>query len=318
MTCKHSTPRRDLHAEISAKIVAMIDAGSPGTFQLPWRQRDGGLLTLPRNYVSQRLYSGGNVICLWLSALEHGFSEPLFASFKQWKSIGANVRRGEKATYAVFYRSYESKPDPRRDDDNGKRRVARFFPLFNIDQVDGVLREPPAAPITSLLRYQQAEAFISNTGARIVWGGDRACYRPASDTIHMPDRALFTGTTTMPVEESILATELHELFHWTLPSNRCNRPIPKTFGDEVYQREEMAAEIASAMLCAELQISSEIRDDHIHYITHWRNQIAQDSKAIFRAAAKASEGIKYLHSLQPYAMPADESCADQQDDPLAA
>ena len=51
-------------------------------------------------------------------------------------------------------------------------------------------------------------------GARIEAGGERAYYRPSTDTIHMPDEGLFTGTDTMNRSEAWYATALHETTHY--------------------------------------------------------------------------------------------------------
>lgn len=84
-----------------------------------------------------------------------------------------------------------------------------------------------------------------------------------------------------------------------MPKHRCDRLQPKQFGDEDYCREELIAEIAACMLCAELDITADIRADHSAYIKHWYDVMDGDPKAIFAAAARASEAVAYLNSLQP-------------------
>jgi antirestriction protein ArdC len=59
--------------------------------------------------------------------------------------------------------------------------------------------------------------------------------------------------------------------------------------------------LASAFACAELGISPRPREDHAPYIAHWLRVLKADNRAIFAAAAKAAEGVRYLHSLQPKA-----------------
>ncbi len=58
--------------------------------------------------------------------------------------------------------------------------------------------------------------------------------------------------------------------------------------------EELVAEIGSAMLCAELGITQDTRVDHAQYIHHWMDLLTGDPRAIFTAAAKASEAVGYL------------------------
>jgi antirestriction protein ArdC len=73
----------------------------------------------------------------------------------------------------------------------------------------------------------------------------------------------------------------------------------KRFGDAAYAAEELVAEIASAFLCSELGITKDTRADHAQYLAHWLKLLKDDSRAIFTAAAKASEAVAYLKRLQP-------------------
>jgi antirestriction protein ArdC len=60
------------------------------------------------------------------------------------------------------------------------------------------------------------------------------------------------------------------------------------------------AEIGSAFLCADLSITDgEPRADHAQYLAQWLKLLKDDSRAIFTAAAKASEAVAYLRKLQP-------------------
>jgi antirestriction protein ArdC len=54
------------------------------------------------------------------------------------------------------------------------------------------------------------------------------------------------------------------------------------------------------MLCAELGITQTVRPDHAQYLMHWVALLRDDDRAIFTAAARASEAVNYLNSLQPH------------------
>jgi antirestriction protein ArdC len=81
----------------------------------------------------------------------------------------------------------------------------------------------------------------------------------------------------------------------------------KRFGDKAYIAEELIAEVGAAMLCAELSITQCVRPDHAQYLAHWLTLLKEDSRAIFVAAAKASQAVAYLKSLQPADLPADQA-----------
>ena len=92
----------------------------------------------------------------------------------------------------------------------------------------------------------------------------------------------------------------HELTHWTKHTSRLNREFGrKRWGDEGYAMEELVAELGAAFLCADLNITPDIRDDHAAYIGHWLKVLKEDKRAIFTAASHASKAAEYLHGLQP-------------------
>ncbi len=85
--------------------------------------------------------------------------------------------------------------------------------------------------------------------------------------------------------------------HWTRHPSRLDRSFGRQrWGDEGYATEELVAELGSAFLCADLEISLEPRDDHSAYIASWLKVLKNDKRAIFAAAAHAQRAADYLHS----------------------
>jgi antirestriction protein ArdC len=293
----NKAPKRDIHRDVTDKILAAIEA-DPGEFKMPWRRRDRGL-TLPRNFITKSTYSGINIFGLSAAAILRGFEHNLWGSYKQWEAAGAQVRRGAKAETVVFYKNFETEPDPNEPEDDGQRRVARANHVFNIAEVEGVVLPPVAEPGPLIERLAKVDRYVANTKVPVKIGGDRAIYRHSIDTVHMPEEGLFTGSDTMSRQESYYATLLHEICHASGHKSRLNRPVPKSFGDPVYIEEELLVELAAAILCAELQVTQDTRPDHAQYIHHWHQLLKSDSKAIFRAAARASEAVNFLNRLQP-------------------
>jgi antirestriction protein ArdC len=298
MSARHqrSTERRDIHAEITAKLVAAIEA-DPGRPSLPWR-RSAAPLCMPENALTKKLYNGINVVSLWVAAETMSYAAPIWATYKQWSEIDCQVRKGEKASLVIFYKEYETDPNPDHDCDDGKRRVARASYVFNAAQVDGYTLPEPPAPLGPIERIEAADRFFTATGARVAHGGDRAFYRPGTDTIHMPAEDHFCGTSTLTRSEGYYAVLGHECIHWSGSENRLAREFGKRFGDAAYAAEELVAEIGSAFLCAELGITQDTRPDHAQYLAHWLQLLKSDPKAIFTAAAKASEAVGFLKKLQ--------------------
>jgi antirestriction protein ArdC len=208
--------------------------------------------------------------------------------------------RGEKAAFVVFYKELAVAADPETGDaEPATRLFARATPVFAAEQVDGFIPSTiDAPPITATTPIEQAEAFVAATGATIHHGGGRAYYRPSTDSIHLPPREAFIGTKTSTPAESYFSTLCHELCHWTSPESRCHRQLGKRFGDQAYAIEELVAELGAAFLCADLRITDDPRADHAQYLASWLAVLKADKKAIFTAAAKASEAAAFLAALQ--------------------
>ena len=291
---------KDIHATVTNSLIAAIEA-NPGDWTMPWR-RSGQSLRLPLNAASKRAYRGINTVVLWVTAQESSYASRHWATYKQWSELGAQVKKGEKGTPVVFYKTFHANPDPDDPEDDGTRRTARSFTVFNASQVEGFddpdAAEEEALPADAPQRIETAERFIAATRADIRYGGDRAFYRPSTDHIQMPLLSSFTGTDTMPADEAFAATKLHEILHWSGAPHRLNREFGKRFGDEAYAFEELVAEIGACMLMAELSIAPNIRPDHAQYLAHWLGILKQDKRAIFTAAARAQEAVEFLRTLQ--------------------
>lgn len=279
----------DIHQSITDKIIAALEAGV-GEARLPWH-RAGVYGLTPRNADTGVSYNGINVLSLWATAEARSYAQPVWATYRQWQGLGAQVRKGEKAALVVFYKQFDV--DPRDDDpeDDGKRRVAKASWVFNAAQVDGYVPPEPLPPLEPITRIAQVESFVAATGAVIEVGGERAYYRRSSDKVCMPDENLFRSSNRT---EDWYAIALHELGHWSGAPHRLNRQFGERFGDEAYAFEELVAELCSAFFCADLGISPAMRDDHATYIANWLEVLKRDNRAVFHAAAKASEAAKYL------------------------
>jgi antirestriction protein ArdC len=290
---KHSP--LDIHQTVTDHIIAAIEKGA-GDVQLPWQRAGSSFGFLPKNAVTGKAYQGVNVLGLWAAAELKRYAGPgLWATYKQWHSIDAQVRKDEKATLVVFYKEYHGEPDPDVDGDDGLRRVAKASWAFHCSQVDGfAMPEAPAAkpPIEKLAAV---DAFVHATGAVVKIGGDRAFYSRTFDSITMPDEDRFTGDQ-LQRREAWAAVELHELAHWSGHEKRLAREFGKRFGDNAYALEECCAEFTAAFLCAELGVTPSPRPDHAAYIQNWLQVLKEDKRAVFTAAAKASEAARYLAS----------------------
>ena len=295
--------KQSVYDAITAKIIAAVEA-NPGSPKMPWHRNPGKPLYMPSNALSKNAYRGINILSLWVTAESLGYSRPIWASYKQWAQLGAQVRKGEKSALVIFYREFDIEVAADTPEDDGKRRMARGSYVFNADQVDGAPAPAEIPDLGPVARSAAFDAFVASTGAVVNRGGDRAFYRPATDEITMPDEGRFCGTGTMDRDESYMSVLAHELGHFSGAGHRLDRNFGKRFGDAAHVVEEITAELTAALVCAELGIASEPRADHAQYIAHYLKLLKSDNRAIFTAAAAAAKATDYLKGL---ARPAGEA-----------
>jgi antirestriction protein ArdC len=188
------------------------------------------------------------------------------------------------------------------EDDGNGNDVDREIPfmkgytVFNVEQIEGlpeIFYASSEPTMTAPERDRHAEQFFANTGADLRIRGTRAYYAIDADYIAMPPIEAFRDAA------SYYATLAHETTHWTRHASRLQRDFGrKTWGDEGYAREELVAELGSAFLCADLELTPEVRDDHATYIGSWLEVLKNDKRAIFQAASYAQKAVDFLHRLQ--------------------
>ena len=274
---------------ITQEIIARLESGTKPWIK-PWR---GVPVSRPLRACGVP-YRGMNVFWLWMVADMCGYASPFWMTYNQAKELGAQVRKGEKSTIAIFYKSYTKEveaPETGEKTDES-RRVLKAYPVFNADQVEGLPeRFHPAATLEVVEpegRQVELDSFFARIPAVLRHQGDEAYYEPVADRVTMPPAHLFSGF------DHYYATLAHELSHWTGHASRLDRNLKNRFGSAAYAAEELIAELSSAMLGAELGLSVTHLDSHASYIEHWLKLLKQDDRAILTAAAKAEEASRLL------------------------
>lgn len=285
---------QNVYQKITEQVIAAMEAGAL-KFEMPWHKGN----PRPVNVSSGKPYRGINTVALWVAEQLNGYATGTWGTYKQWNAIGAQVRKGEHAATVVFYKDVEYQVEEEGETKTKHSFMATASWVFNADQVDGYTACDVAPLVDKTQRLKNVEAFVAATRATIKEMGYRACYNLTEDTIYMPERALFKGSSTSSATESFYSTLLHELTHWTGHSTRLDRELKNRFGDNAYAMEELIAELGAAFLCADLGISLEVRPDHAAYLQGWLSALKQDKRALFTAAAKASVASDYLFTLQP-------------------
>jgi antirestriction protein ArdC len=290
--------RTSLYQEITDKIIAELKAGRVPWVQ-PWGKPTAAPLGLPKNAATGRCYSGINIIILWTTVIERGFSGQSWLTFRQALGLGGHVRKGEHGITVVYADRFIPDDARRRaGEDGGEPQAIPFlkrFTVFNTEQCEGLPEDLASGPayVPEGLILPHAEALIAATAIDFRIGGDRAFYVPSEDYIQVPPPSAFFE----PVNWH--RTALHELSHAAGHPSRLNRDLSGGFGSNKYAFEELIAEISAAYLCASLGIVPTVR--HADYIGAWLEVLREDNRAIIRAASAASKAADYLLTFMPEA-----------------
>lgn len=279
---------------VADKLITQLEQGA-APWQIPWNSAMPGS-TFPMNPTTGKRYRGINAIHL----MSQGYSDHRWMTYKQAAGVGAQVRKGEKGTPIQYWKYTE---EQNKLDEHGKpilntigepvkvtvkleRPRAFYATVFNAEQIEGLA--PLQKKEQTWSAIERAEHILAASGASIAHvPGDRAFYRPATDSIQLPARGQF------PSADAYYATALHELGHWTGHPSRLDRDLAHPFGSEGYAKEELRAEIASMILGDELGIGHD-PGQHTAYVGSWIKALKDDPMEIFRAASDAEKIHDYV------------------------
>ena len=270
-----------------ADIMRMMEQGT-APWQHPVIKQAGGL---PVRHNGEP-YSGINVLSLWVSSIQNGFSGRHWMTYKQAKELGGQVKRGSKSTVVFYFNTVK------RENDAGEEYVIPFmkcYNVFNTAQIDGLPDRYTVAPDTLLDNPPSAplDAFFAATGSIIEDNQSASChYNPTRDIINMPDIKRFRSS------QVYYATLAHEHVHWTGAKHRLDRTFGKKFGDPRYAFEELVAELGSAFLMSDLGVMPCDTASHASYLENWLQALRDDRSQLRKAASHASKAVAYMHSQQ--------------------
>jgi antirestriction protein ArdC len=281
-----------IHRIVTGRMIAALQRGT-----IPWRKPWHAATGRPRSMSTGQPYRGVNLFLLSLTAGEEGYASPYWATYRQTAALGGQVRKGERSTLVVFWKKAETEHrDPQTGEVTVKSvPVLRYYRVFNAHQADGLPDRfyPAAGEHQSIAGPQVVLDGYLARGPRLVHvAGDRADYHPATDTIRLPLPAQFCSP------ESYYAAAFHEAGHSTGHPHRLNRPGIAAFdhfGSGKYAREELIAEMTSAILCADTGIDNpDLSDNSAAYIANWLTALDGDHKLVITAAAHAQHATDLI------------------------
>ena len=292
---------KDAVDQVMAQVSEAMDKGI-----IPWKKPwTGGGSWLPTSGATGKNYKGGNLIILQVLGQFRGYEGTRWYTKNAIAKLGGYVDDNDavmitkvvKSKYNVTPDETKVVVDPKTGDqkpDDGSRTKTRLdidF-VYNEDVVKGITipplprKDPPA--------INEVEDIILQSyvgGPNIQYSpGDQAFWSPDNDTISLPLREQFNST------EEHLDTLFHELTHSTGAADRLDRKdLLENYGThkDVRAREELIAEIGSAILAAMFGVNTSI-ENVAAYVQSWKRFLETEPNALFEAASLASKAVDYI------------------------
>lgn len=300
--------------------------------QKDWHQGwigGGSMFGLPQN-ISGRTYEGSNAFLLFLHTAGNGYKAPVYMTFGQLHKEGAQVLKGEKAI-PVFKWGFSTKDKDGKkvteeefhnmtDDEKkecNRRPFLKIYPEFNIDQTnmsevnkekyDAVVSQFRKTDVPTITDGMYVNKAIDRMMEKQEWvcriqydkEEKGAYYNPAKDIVVLPTKAQFRIHPDDPEEcfkdgQEYYGTALHEMAHSTGHPSRLNRLKPAAFGSPEYAKEELVAELTSAMVGNTLGFDRRISDNNVAYLQNWTSALRKEPKFIVSVMADVNKASRII------------------------
>lgn len=289
----------------------------------------GSMFGLPQN-ISGRTYEGSNAFLLFLHTAENGYKAPVYMTYGQLYKEGAHVLKGEKAV-PVFKWGFSIKDkdgkkvteeefDNMTDDEKKeckRRPFLKIYPEFNIDQTnmsevnkekyDAVVSQFRKTDVPTITDGMYVNKAIDRMMEKQEWvckiqydkEEKGAYYNPAKDIVVLPTKAQFRIHPDDPEEcfkdgQEYYGTALHEMAHSTGHPSRLDRLKPAAFGSPEYAKEELVAELTSAMVGNTLGFDRRISDNNVAYLQNWTSALRKEPKFIVTVMADVNKASRII------------------------
>lgn len=303
-------------------LIKRVDVMKASDWKQGWT--DGRVSGVPQN-LRGRNYGGGNSFMLFLDTVDKGYKTPVYITFNDSRNLGTHINKGEKSVPVLEHYYAYWNPDTKETiypskyadlSDEEKKAFRRFSgyrvqPVFNIDQTN--LREVRPDYYAKILKRFNTVEVSDSTGmyenaaidrmlSRSEWvcpirmDSKRGCYySPTNDYVAVPPKENFAVSEGKEEKYKdgmeYYSSVLHEMAHSTGHESRLNRPKFKKWGDAVYAREELIAEISAASIGSMLGFDSRIQDNNAAYIKGWLQSLKEkpeDIENVLKSVNRAS------------------------------
>ena len=272
---------------------------------IPWHR--GWSSERPFNAVTNTEYHGANALWLTYNQQAQLYKDPRWCTFKQAQSKGWKIKQGSKGTKIEFWSLYDTE-DRRKltrteakqltdeltaeEFANRVKPVSNTYTVFNGEQIEGIPLYEIRKNVLHLDEFLYGRnKLIENMKVGLKEGGNEAFYSIAEDMIVLPKINQFDN------EFEYITTFFHEAGHATGHVSRFNREMPSARGTDIYAREELRAEIASAFAAQAFGIDytqNKYMENHEAYIQDYIKVLENEPNELFAAIKDAEKISDYL------------------------
>ena len=272
---------------------------------IPWHR--GWSSERPFNAVTNTEYHGANALWLTYNQQAQLYKDPRWCTFKQAQSKGWKIKQGSKGTKIEFWSLYDTEEKRKltrteakqltdeltaEEFTNRVKPVSNTYTVFNGEQIEGIPLYEIRKNVLHLDEFLSGRnKLIENMKVGFKEGGNEAFYSMAEDMIVLPKINQFDN------EFEYITTFFHEAGHATGHVSRFNREMPSGRGTDIYAREELRAEIASAFAAQTFGIDytqNKYMENHEAYIQDYINVLENKPNELFAAIKDAEKISEYL------------------------
>ena len=273
-----------IYKMVTDNIIAMLEEG-----KIPWHQSWTGLT--PMNLITGFPYRGVNV---WLLGPK-GYSNPYWLTFKQALDKGGHVKKGEKGTMIVFWKTRQI---IQNDSEVEAETIPllRYYKVFNVEQCEDV--EYPLLEKVDNNPIEKCDDVVKGYSncPEIKPDLSKAYYSPGEDFIGMPPIPQFESS------EEYYSVLFHEMTHSTGHKDRLNRDgitDGHFFGSEEYSKEELVAEMGASFLCNITGIdNAAVTKNNAGYIQGWLERLKENKRLVIQSASIAQTSTEYILGIE--------------------
>lgn len=316
--------------KFSDMLIARMEQMKESKWKKGWTDGRTAQFGLPQNLVG-RPYTGSNAfLCQIHTTMEH-YRMPVYLTIKQIRDAGGMIKKGEHSIPIFKWDLRIKDKDGKKLSESDYRNMTKeeqaectvrpylkVYNEWNIDQTnleevnkekyDAILKRFKSEPIKDEVGMYKNEAF-DNLLKEQSWVcpieyekfNESAFYSPKRDQIVVPSKKQFNISNT-PEDVfkdgmEFYGTTIHEMAHSTGHESRLGRDgIVKIdqFGSDQYAKEELVAELTSALIGNAMGFDSRIRENNIAYLQNWIGSLKKDPKFLKSVMSDVNKSSKMV------------------------